>query len=112
MSSSQRFETLQLHAGQEPDPTTKSRAVPIYATTSYVFNNSAHAARLFGLQEFGNIYSRIMNPTVDVLEKRITALEGGIASVAVASGQSAQFLAISALAHAGDNIIATSNLCE
>ncbi|KAL4788425.1 Cys/Met metabolism PLP-dependent enzyme-domain-containing protein [Aspergillus varians] len=106
----QHFETLQLHAGQEPDPTTNSRAVPIYATTSYTFNDSAHGARLFGLKEFGNIYSRIMNPTVDVFEKRIAALEGGVAAVGAASGQAAQFMAISALAHAGDNIISTSNL--
>ncbi|KAF1982162.1 O-acetylhomoserine ami [Aulographum hederae CBS 113979] len=106
----QRFETLQLHAGQEPDPATNSRAVPIYATTSYVFNDSAHGARLFGLKEFGNIYSRIMNPTVDVFEKRIAALEGGVAAVAAASGQAAQFMAIAALAHAGDNIVSTSNL--
>ncbi|KZF20682.1 homocysteine synthase CysD [Xylona heveae TC161] len=108
--SGQRFETLQLHAGQEPDPATRSRAVPIYATTSYVFNDSAHGARLFGLKEFGNIYSRIMNPTVDVFEKRIAALEGGVAAVAASSGQSAQFMAIAALAHAGDNIVSTSNL--
>lgn len=104
------FETLQLHAGHEPDPTTNSRAVPIYATTSYKFNDSAHGARLFGLKEFGNIYSRIMNPTVDVFEKRIAALEGGVAAVAAASGQAAQFMAIAALAHAGDNIVSTSNL--
>ncbi|ODM19909.1 O-acetylhomoserine (thiol)-lyase [Aspergillus cristatus] len=114
MSSEQqpppRFETLQLHAGQEPDPTTKSRAVPIYATTSYTFDDSAHGARLFGLKQFGNIYSRIMNPTVDVFEKRIAALEGGVAAVAASSGQSAQFMAISALAHAGDNIVSTTNL--
>ncbi|KAK7888452.1 Homocysteine/cysteine synthase [Exophiala xenobiotica] len=106
----QRFETLQIHAGQEPDPATKARAVPIYQTTSYTFNDSAHGARLFGLKEFGNIYSRIMNPTVDVLEKRIAALEGGIAAVAASSGQSAQFMTIIALAHAGDNIVSTSNL--
>lgn len=106
----QHFETLQLHAGQEPDPTTKARAVPIYQTTSFTFDDSAHGARLFGLKQFGNIYSRIMNPTVDVLEKRIAALEGGIGSVAAASGQSAQFMAISALAHSGDNIVSTSNL--
>ncbi|KAJ9630727.1 Homocysteine/cysteine synthase [Taxawa tesnikishii (nom. ined.)] len=106
----QRFETLQLHAGHEPDSATNSRAVPIYATTSYTFNDSAHGARLFGLKEFGNIYSRIMNPTVDVLEKRIAALEGGVAAVAASSGQAAQFMAIAALAHAGDNIVATSNL--
>ncbi|KAJ5099268.1 hypothetical protein N7532_006269 [Penicillium argentinense] len=104
------FETLQLHAGHEPDSATNSRAVPIYATTSYTFNDSAHGARLFGLKEFGNIYSRIMNPTVDVFEKRIAALEGGVAAVAAASGQAAQFMAISALAHAGDNIVSTSNL--
>ncbi|KAF2672485.1 O-acetylhomoserine sulfhydrylase [Microthyrium microscopicum] len=106
----QRFETLQLHAGQVPDPATNSRAVPIYATTSFTFNDSAHGARLFGLKEFGNIYSRIMNPTVDVFEKRIAALEGGVAAVAAASGQAAQFMAITALAHAGDNIVSTSNL--
>ena len=105
-----RFETLQLHAGATPDAATNSRAVPIYATTSYVFNDSAHGARLFGLKEFGNIYSRIMNPTVDVLEKRIAALEGGIAAVAASSGQSAQFMAIAALCHAGDNIVSTANL--
>ena len=96
--------------GHEPDSATNSRAVPIYATTSYVFNDSAHGARLFGLKEFGNIYTRIMNPTVDVLEKRIAALEGGVAALAAASGQAAQFMAISALAHAGDNIVSTSNL--
>ncbi|KAK6066244.1 O-acetylhomoserine aminocarboxypropyltransferase/cysteine synthase [Seiridium cupressi] len=113
---SKNFETLQLHAGQTPDPTTNARAVPIYATTytnnskSYTFNDSAHGARLFGLKEFGNIYSRIMNPTVDVFEKRIAALEGGVAAVATASGQAAQFLAIAALAHTGDNIVSTSNL--
>jgi O-acetylhomoserine/O-acetylserine sulfhydrylase len=105
-----RFETLQLHAGHEPDPVTKSRAVPIYATTSFTFNDSAHGARLFGLKEFGNIYSRIMNPTVDVFEKRVAALEGGVAAVAASSGQAAQFMAIAALAHAGDNIVSTSNL--
>ncbi|ATY62139.1 O-acetylhomoserine-lyase [Cordyceps militaris] len=107
---SKNFETLQLHAGQEPDPTTKSRAVPIYATTSFTFNDSAHGARLFGLKEPGNIYSRIMNPTVDVFEKRIAALEGGVAGLAASSGQSAQFITINTLAHAGDNIISTSNL--
>ncbi|KAL2753775.1 hypothetical protein ACRALDRAFT_1043982 [Sodiomyces alcalophilus JCM 7366] len=107
---SKNFETLQLHAGQVPDPTTNSRAVPIYATTSYTFNDSAHGARLFGLKEFGNIYSRIMNPTVDVFEKRIAALEGGVAALAASSGQAAQFIAINALAHAGDNIVSTSLL--
>jgi len=106
----QNFETLQLHAGQEVDPVTKSRAVPIYTTTSYVFNDSAHGARLFGLKEFGNIYSRIMNPTVDVFEKRIAALEGGVAAVATSSGQAALFMTLTALAHAGDNIVSTSNL--
>ncbi|TKA80803.1 hypothetical protein B0A55_01607 [Friedmanniomyces simplex] len=105
-----KFETLQLHAGAEPDPHTKSRATPIYATTSFVFNDSAHGARLFGLKEFGNIYSRIMNPTVDVLEKRIAALEGGVAALAASSGQSAQFMAIAALCGVGDNIVSTSNL--
>lgn len=105
-----KFETLQLHAGQEPDSATNSRAVPIYQTTSYQFDNPEHAASLFGLKEFGNIYSRIMNPTNDVFEKRIAALEGGVAAVATSSGQAAQFLAISTIAQAGDNIVATSNL--
>ncbi|KAG6039740.1 hypothetical protein E4U19_003720 [Claviceps sp. Clav32 group G5] len=107
---SKNFETLQLHAGQEPDPTTKSRAVPIYATTSFTFDDSAHGARLFGLKEFGNIYSRMMNPTVDVFEKRMAALEGGAAALAASSGQGAQFMAIATLARAGDNIVSTSNL--
>lgn len=106
----QKFETLQLHAGYEPDSATNSRAVPIYATTSFTFNNSAHAARLFGLKEIGNVYSRLSNPTVDVFEKRIAALEGGAAAVAASSGQAAQFMAIAALAHAGDNIVSTTNL--
>ncbi len=105
-----RFETLQLHAGQEPDPATGSRAVPIYQTTSYQFNNTEHAATLFALKEFGNIYTRIMNPTTDVFEKRIAALEGGVAAVATASGQAAQFLAITTIAQKGDNIVSTSNL--
>lgn len=107
---SKNFETLQLHAGQEVDPATNSRAVPIYATTSFAFNDSDHGARLFALKEFGNIYSRISNPTVDVFEKRMAALEGGVAAVAAASGQAAQFMTISALARAGDNIVSTSNL--
>ncbi|TVY93743.1 Homocysteine synthase [Lachnellula willkommii] len=107
---STHFETQQLHAGQEPDPATNARAVPIYSTTSFTFNDSAHGARLFGLKEFGNIYSRIMNPTVDVFEKRMAALEGGIAAVAASSGQAAQFMTIAALAHAGDNIVSTTNL--
>lgn len=105
-----KFETLQLHAGQESDPTTGSRAVPIYQTTSYQFEDTEHAATLFALKEFGNIYTRIMNPTTDVFEKRIAALEGGVAAVATASGQAAQFLAITNLAQAGDNIVSTPNL--
>ncbi|VVT43761.1 uncharacterized protein SAPINGB_P000134 [Magnusiomyces paraingens] len=104
------FDTIQLHAGQEVDSNTKSRAVPIYATTSYVFNNSQHGADLFALREPGWIYSRIMNPTVDVFEKRIAALEGGVGAVATASGQAAQMLAIGGVAKAGDNIISTSFL--
>ncbi|KAI0285710.1 O-acetylhomoserine ami [Russula brevipes] len=104
------FETLQLHAGQEVDPATNARAQPIYATTSFVFNNSEHGADLFGLRAFGNIYSRIGNPTVDVFEKRIAALEGGVAAVASSSGQAAQFMAISAIAGTGDNIVSTSYL--
>ena len=105
--SNYKFETLQLHAGQEVDPTTKSRAVPIYQTTSYVFDNSEHAANLFGLRQFGNIYTRIMNPTTDVFEKRIAALEGGVAAVATASGQSAQFLALTNFLALGDNFVST-----
>lgn len=104
------FETLALHAGQQPDPTTGARAVPIYATTSYQFNDTEHAARLFHLQEFGNIYTRIMNPTTDVLEQRIAALEGGVGALAVASGQSAATLGILTLAQAGDTIISSSDL--
>jgi O-acetylhomoserine (thiol)-lyase len=105
-----KFETLQLHAGQEVDPTTQSRAVPIYQTTSYVFKDSAHAANLFGLKEFGNIYTRIMNPTTDVFEKRIAALEGGVAALATASGQAAQFIALTNILGAGDNFVSTSYL--
>lgn len=104
------FETLQLHAGQEVDSATNARAVPIYQTTSYLFNDSEHAANLFGLKEFGNIYTRIMNPTTDVFEKRIAALEGGVAALATSSGQAAQFLAISNICQQGDNIISTSYL--
>lgn len=104
------FDTLQLHAGQQIDPTTGSRALPIYQTTSYQFKDADHAANLFGLKEFGNIYTRIMNPTTDVFEQRIAALEGGVAAVATASGQAAQFLAITNLAKAGDNFITTSFL--
>ena len=110
MSENYRFETLQVHAGQEPAPGTNARAVPIYQTTSYVFDDAEHGARLFALQEFGNIYTRIMNPTTDVFEKRIAALEGGVAALATASGQAAQFLAISTIAQAGDNIVSTSFL--
>lgn len=110
MNESLQFETLQLHAGQEIDPTTKARAVPIYQTTSYAFNSSEHAANLFGLKEFGNIYTRIMNPTTDVFEKRIAALEGGVAAVATGSGQAAQFLALTNIMKAGDNFVSTSYL--
>jgi O-acetylhomoserine (thiol)-lyase len=110
MSANYHFETLQLHAGQQADTATNSRAVPIYQTTSYVFNDSDHAARLFGLKEFGNIYTRIMNPTTDVFEKRIAALEGGAAALAVSSGQAAQFLAITNLLEYGDNLVSTSYL--
>lgn len=109
--SDYRYETLQLHAGQEEvEGTTRSRAVPIYQTTSYTFKDSEHGANLFALKEFGNIYSRIMNPTVDVLEKRIAALEGGVAAVAVASGQAAQFIALSNILETGDNLVTSANL--
>src|SRR3970040_2920447 len=108
--SNLRFETLQLHAGQEVDPTTRSRAVPIYQTTSYTFRDSEHGANLFALKEFGNIYTRIMNPTSDVLEKRIAALEGGAAALAVSSGQAAQFLALNNIMQAGDNFVFSSFL--
>lgn len=104
------FDTLQLHAGQQIDPTTNSRAVPIYQTTSYGFNSPEHAANLFGLKEFGNIYTRIMNPTTDVFEQRIAALEGGVAALATGSGQAAQFLALTNILQAGDNFISTSFL--
>ncbi len=104
------FDTLQLHAGQEADPSTGARAVPIYQTTSYLFKDAEHAANLFGLKEFGNIYTRIMNPTTDVFEKRIAALEGGVAAVATASGQAAQFTAITNILEAGDNLVSTSFL--
>jgi O-acetylhomoserine/O-acetylserine sulfhydrylase len=107
---SYKFETLQLHAGQQPDPTTGARAVPIYQTTSYQFHDSAHAANLFGLKEFGNIYTRIMNPTTGVFEERIAALEGGAGALATSSGQAAQFLAIATILQAGDNIVSTSFL--
>jgi O-acetylhomoserine (thiol)-lyase len=103
--SALKFETLQLHAGQEVDPTTGSRAVPIYQTTSYVFNSAEHGANLFALKEFGNIYTRIMNPTTDVFEKRIAALEGGVAALATASGQAAQFIALNNILQVGDNFV-------
>lgn len=105
-----KFETLQLHAGQNPDPTTGSRAVPIYQTSSYVFKNAEHGANLFALKEFGNIYTRIMNPTTDVFEQRIAALEGGVAALATGSGQAAQFLALNNILQAGENFVSTSYL--
>ena len=105
-----RFETLQQHAGQVIDPVTNARAVPIYKTTAYAFNSSEHGANLFALKEFGNIYTRIMNPTNDVFEKRIAALEGGVAALAVASGHAAQFLAINNITSVGDNFVTTSFL--
>jgi O-acetylhomoserine (thiol)-lyase len=108
--SNLHFETLQLHAGQEVDPVTRSRAVPIYQTTSYTFKDSEHGANLFALKEFGNIYTRIMNPTTDVFEKRIAALEGGVAALAVGSGQAAQFITLNNILQAGDNFITTSFL--
>lgn len=107
MSQSLKFETLQLHAGQEVDTTTQSRAVPIYQTTSYTFKDADHGANLFALKEFGNIYTRIMNPTTDVFEQRIAALEGGVAALATASGQAAQFLALNNICQAGDNFVST-----
>ncbi len=108
--SNLRFETLQLHAGQEIDPVTRSRAVPIYQTTSYGFESTEHAANLFGLRQFGNIYTRIMNPTTDVFEKRIAALENGVAALATSSGQAAQFLALNNILTVGDNFVTTSYL--
>jgi O-acetylhomoserine/O-acetylserine sulfhydrylase-like pyridoxal-dependent enzyme len=108
--SKQQFATLAVHAGQTPDPATGSRAVPIYQTTSYVFQDADHAGRLFGLKEFGNIYTRIMNPTTDVFEKRVAALEGGVAGLATASGQAAETLTLTTLAAAGDEIVSTTSL--
>ncbi|MCK3684865.1 O-acetylhomoserine aminocarboxypropyltransferase/cysteine synthase [Maribellus sp. YY47] len=105
-----KFETLQQHAGQQPDPTTNSRAVPIYQTSSYVFNSAEHAANLFGLKEFGNIYTRIMNPTNDVFEQRIAALEGGVAALSVASGHAAQFIALNNILDLGDNFVTSPYL--
>ena len=108
--SNLKFETLQLHAGQEIDPTTNSRAVPLYQTSSYTFNSAEHAANLFGLKEFGNIYTRLMNPTTDVFEKRVAALHGGVAALATASGHAAQFLAINNILQAGDNFVSSPYL--
>tara|TARA_B100000809_G_scaffold158339_2_gene155646 strand:+ start:2612 stop:3958 length:1347 start_codon:yes stop_codon:yes gene_type:complete len=110
LKKTQKFETLQLHAGQEVDKTTNSRAVPIYQTSSFTFDSAEHAANLFGLKEFGNIYTRIGNPTTDVFEKRIAALEGGVAALATSSGLSAQFLALNNILQAGDNFISSPNL--
>src|SRR5690625_3965850 len=103
-----KFDTLSVHAGQEVDPTTRSRAVPIYQTTSYVFDDTDHAAKLFGLEESGNIYTRIMNPTHDVFEQRMAALEGGVGALAVASGQAAVYFAILNIAKSGDEIVSSS----
>lgn len=105
-----KFETLQVHAGQEVDKTTNSRAVPIYQTTSYAFDDAQHGADIFGLRKFGNIYTRLMNPTTDVFEKRVAALEGGISALATSSGQSAQFIAINNIVEAGDNFVSTAHL--
>src|SRR3954453_8784076 len=106
----QHLATLAVHAGQSPDPATGSRAVPIYQTTSYLFQDADHAGRLFALKEFGNIYTRIMNPTTDVFEKRVAALEGGAAGLAAASGQAAETLAITTLAAAGEGVISRHSL--
>ena len=104
------FNTRALHHGYQPDPTTGARAVPIYQTTSFVFKDSAHATNLFALQEFGNIYTRIMNPTTDVLEQRVASLENGAAGLAMSSGQSAQFITINSLLESGDEMVAASTL--
>ncbi len=109
-SEQRQLATLAVHAGQSPDPATGSRAVPIYQTTSYLFQDADHAGRLFALQEFGNIYTRIMNPTTDVLEKRVAALEGGVAALATASGQAAETLTVTTLAAAGEEIVSTTSL--
>lgn len=109
-TESLKFETLQVHAGQVPDPTTGSRAVPIYQTTSFVFNSAEHGANLFALKEFGNIYTRIMNPTTDVFEKRVAALEGGVAALAVSSGMAAQLVALTNILESGDNFVSSPNL--
>src|SRR3990170_1199503 len=110
MESTKRLETLVLHAGQKPDPATGSRAVPIYATTSYVFENAAHAARLFALEQFGNIYTRIMNPTTGVFEERMAALEGGVGALGLASGQAAETLTFLNLARSSDNFVSSASL--
>src|SRR5210317_753175 len=109
-TSNKKFETLQIHAGHTPDAATNSRAVPVYQTTSYTFNSSEHGANLFALKEFGNIYSRIMNPTNDVFEQRIAALEGGVAALAVSSGHAAQFLTFNSILQAGDNFVTSPYL--
>src|SRR3954449_9347605 len=110
MSDGWSFETRQIHAGQTADPATGARALPIYQTTSYVFKDAEHAANLFGLKEFGNIYTRLMNPTTDVVEQRIAALEGGVGALLVASGQSATTLALLNIAEAGDHVVASPSL--
>lgn len=108
--SGYKFETLQVHAGQEPDPVTHSRALPIYQTSSYTFDDAQHGADLFGLKKFGNIYTRLMNPTTDAFEKRMAALEGGVSALATASGHAAQFIALNNIVSAGDNFVSTSHL--
>ncbi len=110
MSDGWSFETRQIHAGQTPDPVTGARALPIYQTTSYVFKDTEHAANLFGLKEFGNIYTRLNNPTTDVVEQRLASLEGGVGALLVASGQSAETLALLNVAEAGDHIVASPSL--
>ena len=105
-----RFETKQIHSGAQPDPVTKARATPIYQTTSYVFDNTDHAANLFALAEFGNIYTRIQNPTQDVVEQRLAALEGGTGALLVASGQAAETFAVLNIAQAGDHIVSSSSI--
>src|SRR5918995_708670 len=105
-----RFETKQIHSGAQPDPVTKARATPIYQTTSYVFDNTTHAANLFALAEFGNIYTRIQNPTQDVVEQRVAALEGGTGALLLASGQAAETAAVLNIAEAGDHIVSSSSI--
>jgi O-acetylhomoserine (thiol)-lyase len=109
-TTSKNAETIVLHAGYRSDPATNAVAVPIYQTTSYQFNDTGHAARLFGLQELGNIYTRLMNPTQNVLEERLTALEGGVAALGLASGQAASMIAVQNITHAGDNFVASADL--